>query len=44
MEHEPGPRGSPQLPQAPLPIEGDADDIPLPDTAKTESWVFNFLP
>jgi len=34
-EHAPGPRGSPQEPQAPL---GDAEAVePLAETAKTES-------
>jgi len=39
MEQEPGPRGSPQLPQAPEGIaEAEEDDDPFAETAKTESW------
>jgi hypothetical protein len=41
MEQAPGPRGSPQDPQAP---EAGADEeLPLAATAKTESWGSSFL-
>ncbi|HTS34964.1 MAG TPA: hypothetical protein VMH04_04785 [Candidatus Solibacter sp.] len=41
IEHAPGPRGSPQEPQAP---EGVADvDEPFADTAKTESCGSSFV-
>jgi len=36
MEHAPGPRGSPQLPQAPEGA-GAADEL-FAETAKTDSW------
>jgi hypothetical protein len=47
-EQEPGPRGSPQLPQAPPDSEekSDApekDDDPFPATAKTDSFGVSFL-
>jgi hypothetical protein len=42
MEQEPGPRGSPQLPQAP---DGtDPIDAPLACTANTESSAARFFP
>jgi len=38
MEQAPGPRGSPQLPQAPLgAADGEDCEDPLADTANTES-------
>jgi hypothetical protein len=43
IEHEPGPRGSPQLPQAPEGM-GVADEGTLLCTAKTESCEARFLP
>jgi len=42
MEHAPGPRGSPQLPQAPADA-GAADEL-FAETAKTDScWVSSLL-
>jgi hypothetical protein len=46
IEHAPGPRGSPQDPQAPRvgDAEGDAEgDEPFADTANTESWGSSFF-
>jgi hypothetical protein len=43
MEQEPGPRGSPQLPQGPGAM-GVADEDPLACTANTESCDARFLP
>jgi len=46
MEQEPGPRGSPQLPQGPGAEGRDADgpaDDPLAETAKTDSLGLSFL-
>ena len=40
-EHAPGPRGSPQEPQAP--IDGAEDDIPFAETAKTENFGVRLL-
>jgi len=37
MEHAPGPRGSPQLPHGPEAVEEGEDELPLAETAKTES-------
>jgi hypothetical protein len=42
MEQEPGPRGSPQLPQGPAEGAGLADPF-LADTANTESCAARFL-
>jgi hypothetical protein len=41
MEQEPGPRGSPQLPQAPVDI--GVAEVPLACTANTDSWDARFL-
>ena len=43
MEQEPGPRGSPQLPQAPDGAMGAAE-LPLVCTANTDSKEAKFLP
>jgi hypothetical protein len=43
IEQEPGPRGSPQLPQAPDGV-GIADEEPLAWTAKTDNCEARFLP
>lgn len=43
MEQDPGPRGSPQLPQAPE-AEAPEEDDPLVCTANTDSWDARFLP
>jgi len=43
IEHDPGPRGSPQDPHAP-PMEADAPlDDPFAETANTESCGASFL-
>jgi hypothetical protein len=36
IEQAPGPRGSPQLPQAPVEVAEDDDEL-FADTAKTDS-------
>ena len=43
MEQEPGPRGSPQLPQGPAEGRGLADEEPLAEMPNTESWGESFL-
>jgi hypothetical protein len=40
MEQAPGPRGSPQVPQAP--VEGAGLEEAFPATANTESWGVSF--
>jgi hypothetical protein len=42
MEHEPGPRGSPQDPQGLADMDGD--EPLLAGAAKTESWGSSFRP
>src|SRR5579863_7171137 len=41
-EQAPGPRGSPQAPQAP--VEGAAEAEPFVETANTESWGSSRVP
>ena len=41
MEQEPGPRGSPQVPQGPGPLE--EDQALFPPTAKADNCFFNVV-